>query len=212
MTDRPRAFGAPYSVYVRIVRLVLAEKGVDYELVPVDIFTPSGPPPDYLRRHPFARIPAFEHRGFTLYETGAITRYIDEVFDGPRLQPPDVRERARCNQLISIADAYAYPHLVWGIYVQRVSKPARGAVADEAAIAAAVPKATTCLRALSDLMGDNPWLAGGVLSLADLYFAPMFDYFLTAPEGRDITRQFGKLEAWWSRLAARPSMQATRLA
>ncbi len=99
MTGRPRLFGAEYSVYVRIVRLALAEKGTDYELVPVDIFASDGPRQDYLERHPFGRIPAFEYEGFRLYETGAITRYVDDVFDGRRLQPLDPRERARCNQL-----------------------------------------------------------------------------------------------------------------
>lgn len=88
MTEKPRLFGADYSVYVRIVRLVLAEKGIDYDLVPVDIFAESGPPPGYLDRHPFGRIPAFEHEGFRLYETGAIARYIDEAFPGISLQPP----------------------------------------------------------------------------------------------------------------------------
>lgn len=210
MTEKPRVFGAPYSVYVRTVRLVLAEKGVDYDLVPVDIFAKEGPPPGYLERHPFGRIPAFDHNGFALYETGAITRYIDEAFGGVTLKPPDIRERARCNQLISIVDGYAYPQLVWGIYVERVSKPARGAVPDEARIAAAVPKAATCLQAMSDLMADNPWLAGRALSLADLYAAPIFDYFLMTPEGRDMIPRFGNLEAWWSRMAAKPSVQDTR--
>jgi len=209
MTEKPRLFGAKYSVYVRIARLSLAEKAVEYELVPVDIFAKEGPPPGYLDRHPFGRIPAFEHAGFALYETGAIARYIDEAFAGPPLQPADLRERARCNQLISIADNYAYPHMVWGIYVERVSKPGRGLVADEAKIAAAIPKARVCLKAISDLMGDNPWLAGRQLTLADLYAAAMFDYFLMAPEGRDMIRQYGNLAAWWSHIAIRPSMSTT---
>jgi glutathione S-transferase len=210
MTEKPRVFGAPYSVYVRIVRLALSEKGVEYQLVPVDIFAKEGPPPGYLEKHPFGRIPAFEHGGFLLYETGAITRYADEAFDGAKLQPFDLRERARCNQLISIADNYAYPQLVWGIYVERVAKPARGAVPDEARIAAALPKATTCLKAMSDLMGDNPWLAGDALSLADLYAAPIFDYFLMTREGRDMLGKFGNLAAWWSQMAARGSVRDTR--
>jgi len=202
-------FGADYSVYVRIVRLVLAEKGIDYELVPLDIFAEGGPPPDYLHRQPFARIPAFEHDGFALYETGAITRYIDEAYDGPALQPTDVRERARCNQIVSIADNYAYPHLVWGIFVECVEKPAQGTPVDEAAIAALIPKAETCLKAMSELMGDRPWLAGESLSLADLYAAPMMDYFLMAPEGRHMIAHYPNLEAWWSRIAGRPSMTVT---
>ena len=209
MTIKPRVFGASYSVYVRIVRLALAEKEVEYELVPIDIFAQGGPPPGFLDRHPFGRIPAFEHAGFSLYETGAIARYVDEAFKGPPLQPSDTRERARCNQLISIADNYAYPHLVWGIYVERVSKPRRGAVVDEAKIAASIQNARTCLTAISDLMGDKPWLAGSQLTLADLHAAPMFDYFLMAPEGANIMQQHENLAVWWSRITARPSMEAT---
>jgi|SRR5271157_563417 len=64
MTEKPRLFGADYSVYVRIARLSLVEKGVEYELVPIDIFADEGPPRSYLMRHPFGRIPAFEHQAF----------------------------------------------------------------------------------------------------------------------------------------------------
>jgi glutathione S-transferase len=87
MGIEPVVYGAPYSVYVRAVRLALEEKGVPYRLVPIDVFTPDGPPKEYLNRQPFGRIPAFEHGGFQLYEAGAITRYVDEAFPGPVLQP-----------------------------------------------------------------------------------------------------------------------------
>ncbi|MBS7543722.1 glutathione S-transferase family protein [Ancylobacter oerskovii] len=206
MTDLPRLFGADYSVYVRIVRLVLAEKGVACERVPVDVFAEEGLPPGYLARHPFGRIPAFEHDGFRLYETGAITRYVDEAFDGPALQPVDPRRRARMNQLIGIADAYAYPALVWGVYVERVEKPARGGIADEAAVDAALATARLCIGALAEVMGDGPWLAGAALSLADLHVAPMIDYFVKAPEGAALLGDVPALADWWSRLAGRPSM------
>ena len=58
-------YGAPYSVYVRAVRLALAEKGVTYELVPVDIFA-AEVPGWYRALHPFGRIPAFAHDGLQL--------------------------------------------------------------------------------------------------------------------------------------------------
>ena len=74
-TNHPVVFGAPYSVYVRAVRLALEEKAVQYQLVPVDIFATQGPPPEYMARQPFGKIPAYQ-----LYEAGAITRYVDDVF------------------------------------------------------------------------------------------------------------------------------------
>jgi glutathione S-transferase len=207
---KPRVFGADYSVYVRSVRLALEEKGIDYELEPVDVFAASGPPASHLERQPFGRIPAFEHGDFRLYETGAITRYIDEAFAGPRLQPIDLRHRARMNQIVSIADSYLYPTLVWGIYVEQVSKPRDGISPDAARLASALAKAPVCLQAVAELMGDALWLAGPALSLADLYVAPMLHYFLMSPQGSEMMRAHDNLSAWWSRMDSRPSMARTR--
>ncbi|MBB4571703.1 glutathione S-transferase family protein [Rhizobium leucaenae] len=207
--EKPCLFGADYSVYVRIARLALLEKGVEHERVPIDVFAEGGPPASYLERHPFGLIPAFEHGDFRLYETAAITRYVDEVFDGPRLQPVAPRQRARMNQIVSIADGYLYPHLVWGICVERVFKPAKGIAADEERIAASLSKAAISLAALSDLIGYTPWFCGPEQTLADLYVAPMFDYFLMAPEGREMIEHHPKLASWWSRIAVRPSVSMT---
>src|ERR1700732_3526562 len=149
--EHPIVFGAPYSAYVRAVRLALEEKGVYYELVPVDIFSSTGAP-EYKARHPFGKIPAFEHAGFRLYEAEAIHRDIDEAFPGPALQPSDPRGRARMTQVISILDSYAYRTLVWDIYVERVSRPARGFPTDEPKIAAALPKAEVCRSGVSGLV------------------------------------------------------------
>jgi glutathione S-transferase len=55
----PVVYGARYSVYVRAVRMALAEKGVAYRLVEVDVFAPGGPPAEHLARQPFGEIPAF---------------------------------------------------------------------------------------------------------------------------------------------------------
>jgi len=210
MSDRPIVFGAAYSVYVRAVRLVLHEKGVAYDLVPIDVFASSGVPPEHLARHPFGRIPAFEHDGFTLYESGAIERYIDAAFDGPPLQPAEPRAQARMNQALSVLDGYCYRTLVWDIFVERVRAPANGRAPDEARIAAALPRADTCLRALAQIGGAGPWLAGPALTLADLPAAPMFVYFRMAPEGAAAIGRHPRIAAWLDRIIARPSVTATR--
>jgi glutathione S-transferase len=204
---KPILYGASYSVYVRSARLALAEKGVDYDLVEVDVFAPDGPPAEHLARQPFGKIPAFEHDGFRLYEAGAIIRYVDEAFPGPALQPADPRARARMNQVTSIIDSYAYPNLVWGVFVERVSGPARGRPTDAAKLAAALPKCETCLDALVALMGD--FLAGAQLTLADLHAAPMFDYFLQTQEGTEMLARRPALAQWWQRMRGRQSMLAS---
>src|SRR6266851_4655246 len=208
MSD-PSLFGAAYSVYTRIARLALAEKQIAYRLVETDIFAEAGPSAEYLGRHPFGRIPAFEHDGFRLYETGAITRYVDAAFAGPRLQPADPRACARMNQIIGVLDSYAYRTLVWDIFVERVRASAQGRQPDEARIAAALPKAAMCLQALVALKGDGPYLVGGNLTLADLHAAPMLIYFRMAKEGAARLRRAPALDTWLTALDRRPSIRAT---
>jgi glutathione S-transferase len=209
MNVDPILYGAPYSVYVRAVRLTLEEKGVAYRLVPVDVFAREGVPADHLDRHPFGRIPAFEYRGFRLYESGAITRYVDEVFAGPALQPSSPEDRARMNQVLSIADAYVYPTLVWDIYVERVSAPKQNRASDEARIEAALPRARVCLLALERIMGEGPFLTGAALTLADLHAAPMFAYFTQTFEAQVLLKAHVSLRSWWGMMAGRASMVST---
>jgi glutathione S-transferase len=205
---KPIVYGADYSVYVRIVRLALEEKGVDYELVPVDVFAAGGIPDWYLDHHPFGRIPAFEHDGFRLFETSAITRYVDEAFAGPALQPTDARRRATMNQIIGMLDAYAYRAMVWDVAVERLetSPP------DEALIAGGLAKAGTALRALSSLKVSGPWLMGGELTLADLHAAPIIGYFTKVAEGRSLLAGFAGIQDWWARIAERASFASTQKA
>lgn len=211
MTD-PVLFGAAYSVYTRIARLALTEKGVSHRFEEVDIFDPAGPPADYRGRHPFGRIPAFAHDGLDLYETAAICRYVDEAFPGPALQPPGPRGRARVAQLVGVLDSYGYRPMVWDVFVERVRQPAKGVASDEARIAEGVAKTDLCLSVLDGFIGDGAWLAGpdAPLSLADLHAAPMVAYLRVAPEGAAALARYPRLAAWWDRLAARPSMLATR--
>jgi glutathione S-transferase len=206
----PVLYGADYSVYTRIARLALAEKGVAYRFETVDVFAPGGPPAWYLDRHPFGRIPSFAHGEIALHEVAAITRYVDEAFPGPPLQPTDAVSRARMTQIISIMDSYGFRPLVLNLYVQRVSVVRRGDVPDEARIAAALPACERCVAALATLQGGSKFLVGAALTLADLHAAPMLAYVCLAPEGAAMLGRHADLAAWSRRMQARPAMIATR--
>src|SRR5882724_9429886 len=98
-------YGYQYSVYSWIARLAFEEKGEAYRWIEINPFAPDVPE-SYLALHPFKRVPTLVHDDFQIYETGAITRYIDEAFPGPSLQPADPRQRARLSQFLSIIDSY----------------------------------------------------------------------------------------------------------
>jgi glutathione S-transferase len=201
----PTVYGADYSVYVRTVRLALEEKAVEYRLETVDIFADDGPPAGYEQRHPFLKIPAFEHDGFKLFEAAAIMRYVDEVFDGPALMPATAEGRARANQITGVLDSYAYRCWVWDIFVER----SEGAP-DEDQLAAAMPRAETCLQAIEALMTADNFMLGPTPSLADLHAAPMIDLLRQTPEGERLLADHPRWLAWWQTMSERPSMAATQ--
>jgi glutathione S-transferase len=209
-STRPQLYGADYSVYVRIARLTLLEKGVAHDLIPVDIFAEDGIPDTHLGRHPFGKIPAFAHGDFHLYETGAITRYVDEAFYGPALQPTDAKTRARMNQIISIADGYVYPQMVWGLYVECIEKPKRGEAPDADRVEKAREVARISLDVLTGLIAEQRWMCGDTLTLADLYLAPMIDYAVEVPEFREMFSGHRTLADWWQRVTALESFRETR--
>lgn len=204
---RAVVYGAPFSVYVQAVRLVLEEKGVGYELREVDPFGPDGPPADHLERHPFGKIPTFEDGRVRLFESEAIARYIDDAYPGPALQPADPVARALMSQTISVLRSYAYPSWVWTVYIERISKPRRGLVPDEAAITQAMPKVKACTRVIAEATGDSPFLAGETLTLADCFAAPMLALLMEAPEGASVLAEVPTLSAWWDRMRARETVQ-----
>jgi len=200
-------YGTPGSPYVRSAQLALEEKGAVYDFSAVPFGTWGQVP--HVARHPFGRVPAFEHQGFALYETQAIMRYADAVFPGERLQPTDPRQAARMNQIIGIVDAYMFPNISAGISFQRLIAKRVGMTPDEARVAASLPKARVCIEALDQLKGDNAYMAGDALSLADLMVAPHYYYFSLTPEGRDILGPHERLRRWWQAMATRESIKKT---
>jgi len=193
--------GYRYSVYVRIARLTLAEKGVAHDRVDVNPFAPDVPA-SYLALHPFGRVPTLVHDGFALYETGAITRYIDRAFPGPALQPADPQALARMDQTISIVDSYGYWPMVRQVFSHRVFRPRMGQPADEVEIERGLASSAKVLAALEPLVDDG-------VTLADLHLGAMMAYFVQAPEAAMALRQYPRLAAWWAQLSRRPSFAAT---
>jgi len=96
LSSRSRTVLTLYSsrdcVHCHRVRLVLAAKGVSYDLVLVD---PAKPPEDLIDLNPYNSVPTLVDRDLTLYDTGVICEYLDERYPHPPLMPVDPLSRAR---------------------------------------------------------------------------------------------------------------------
>jgi glutathione S-transferase len=200
-------YGIPGSPFMRAVQMGLEEKKAAYRIAVVGVGESNSEA--YLKKHPFGRVPAFEHGDFSLYETQAILRYLDKICPEPPFEPGDPCAAARMNQIIGINDWYFFPKAAAVVVFQRIIGPTLlGTTTDEAAIAAAVPMARVCIAELDRLLGAQLFLAGDRLSIADLILAPQLDFFAETPEGKSLLAET-RLQAWLARMNERPSMQAT---
>jgi glutathione S-transferase len=201
-------YSVPGSPFGRAVLVALEEKGAKYlfsHVAPKTLRTS-----EHLARHPFGKVPVIDHGAFRLYESQAILRYLDRVFPVPALTPTDPQHAARMDQLMNVNDWYLFREVASVITFQRIVGPRLiGLKPDEAAIAAAMPKAETVFDELARQLSDRPFFAGDSLSLADVLLAPQLDLLQETPEWEPLTAKHADLQAWLGRVNSRPSMMAT---
>lgn len=194
-------YGAAYSVYTRIPRLVLEEANASYRLETIDIFTDGDLPAGYLTKHPFRKIPVLRHDEFEVYETDAIVDYIVSITGAP-LIPADPQLRARMRQIMRIIDNYAYQALVWDIYVCEYLQ-------DEDIGSEKRAAGKRVLQVLEDLI-IGPFILGETLTLADCWTVPIVEYLRFTPTGRALLAPHPRIEDWWEIVSKRPSVIRTR--
>jgi glutathione S-transferase len=199
-----KLYGHPWSINTRKVLMALAEKEQQAELVFIDIPKGEHKKPEHLERHPFGKAPAFEHGGVTIYETSAITHYVNEAFPGVALWPDRPRASARARQWERVAQSYFAPHvhplLVHSIFMRHI-----GGQKDEAVILSGLQNMQQPLDVIDQALQDSPYLAGEAFSLADVEWMPYLDYLEKI--GHDVFVDRPSARAWWQRISARPTWQ-----
>lgn len=205
----PIIYGTDFSTYVRSVRMSFEEKPAQYQLVDVSVIRGEHKQPAHMARNPFGTVPAFEHDGLKLYETGAIIRYVDQVYPGAKLTPDDPRERARMNQAMSLVDYHGYSTIIGKMVVERLFTAILNRPTDEATVKAALPKAELCLKEWERLKGGDKFFAGNQVSLADLLLFPILFYLTMTPEKTLLDANKG-MAAWFEAMSQRSSAKKTQ--
>jgi glutathione S-transferase len=180
--------------YVQRAAIALAEKGVAYERLYVDLANK----PDWFKAlSPLGKTPVLKVGETAIFESAVILEYLEETQPNP-LHPADPLRRAEHRSLIEFGSAILND--IWAFY----SAP------DAAAFAAKRRQLTERFAWLERRLRADPWFDGAAFSLVDAAFAPVFRYF----DAFDRIGSFGILEdlphvARWRRaLAARPSVKS----
>ena len=207
MKDPVHLHGYRYSVYNRIARLALLSKRVEHQTIEVNPFAELSEA--YLMLHPFGRVPVLTHGAFKLFETSAITRYVDRTFKGRSLQPESAVALARMDQVIAVIDAYAYWPMVRQVSSHAFFRPFVGEPSSREQVDEGLEASSKVLAFLNGVAGEGKVLTGGDFTLADCHLAPVIDYFVRAEEGQAALSAHLALQRWWDQVSALDILKAT---
>jgi glutathione S-transferase len=181
-----RLIDAPRCPYCARVRIALAEKGIAYETVVIDL---ANRPAWVYELNPIGKVPVLERDGWVLPESAVINEYLEEVFPEPALLPADPTQRANARLLIFRHDDFTDPYYA----LRRKEGGAEVAFAGE-------------LEALDATLAGMPYLTGPEFGLADIAYVP---WVLRARDLLGVSLEsYPSLVDWLARLAERPSIQA----
>jgi glutathione S-transferase len=193
----------------RVVRMFMAEKGIDIPKVEVDLRGGENRREPYLKVNPSGQCPALElDDGTVLAEVTAICEYLDEIKkDTPSLIGDTPAERAATRMWTRRVDLNIVEPALNGFRFAEGLKMFQNRVH-------CIPAAADDLKAsareklawLDGLMGGKSYIAGNKVSLADVFLFPMLDFLKTVGQGIDPGQK--NLSAWYERMKARPSAAA----
>jgi glutathione S-transferase len=193
-----KIYGHPMSTCTRKVLMTLAENNTPYELELVDFAKGEHKQPAHLARQPFGQIPSLDDEGFKLYESRAMSRYINDKVGGSLL-PKDLRERAKAEQWMSIETSNFSSSAMKFIFhhILQFAQPAE-------TLAAATTQLNTTLAAMDQQLATSTYLAGETFTLGDVCFMPYVEYLLGTPAKELFTKHTHVL-AWWAKVGERPT-------
>ena len=204
------------STCSRKARTTLAEKGVEWDSVHIDLHQFENWEPWYVKIHPNGVVPAMDHDGRIIIESNAILEYIDETFEGPSLKPEDTWERANMRVWMDKSEHVLHKnmHLIshnnhhahrWGEYEKQHghealmakvrSQPDLQRRYDEIrnsdgiaddVVAFAVERVIDQLSMMENDLERGPWMTGETYSLADIAVLPFVERFQANGYGAEV--------------------------
>jgi glutathione S-transferase len=157
-----KLIGSLVSPYVRKVRIVMAEKKLDYELTLEDVWAPGS---TILQSNPLGKVPCLiMEDGGAMFDSRVIVEYLDTLTPVGKLIPPHGRERAEVKCWEALADGVLDAAIL--MRLEKNLRPAEQQSKDWTARQMA--KVEAGLKAMSSGLADTPYCAGNHYTLADV--------------------------------------------
>ena len=199
-----RLYHQPLSPFCRKIRLVLAEKKIEVELVEEKTWERRI---DFLRLNPAGKVPVLRMDDLVLAESSAIFEYLEEVYPDPPLLPQTPAERAEARRLEGWFDDKFHNEVTANLLYERVNKRlSKSGYPESARIKEGARNIKYHLDYIGWLMEGRRWLAGDQMSIADFAAAAQLsclDYIGDVDWNRS-----EPLKEWYAKVKSRPAFRS----
>ncbi|KAJ6867537.1 hypothetical protein NC652_038671 [Populus alba x Populus x berolinensis] len=205
-----KVYGPAMAVCPQRVMACLLEKGVEFDLVHVDLDSGEQKLPEFLLKQPFGQVPVVEDGDFKLFgksdESRAIIRYYAAKYEdrGPNLLGNTLEEKALVDQWLEI-EAHNFNDLVFNIVFQVLILPRIGQQGDSELVKTYEEKLEKVLDVYEQRLSKSKYLAGDSFTLADLSHLPATRYLVNEAGLGHLVKDRKKLNAWWEDISSRPA-------
>ncbi|MDJ0858859.1 MAG: glutathione S-transferase family protein [Dinoroseobacter sp.] len=199
-----RLYHVPLSPFCRKVRLVMAEKKIEVDLVEEKYWEPST---DFLRRNPAGKVPVLKMGGKYLSESSAICEYLEEIQPKPALLPTKPEDRFEARRLAAWFDDKFFNEVTRNLLYERVNRKIMGTGYPESrAIKTGAQKIKYHIDYMAWLLDQRRWLAGDQMTIADFAAAAHFsclDYIRDVDWNRSAV-----VKDWYAKIKSRPAFRS----
>ncbi|MFQ5439239.1 MAG: glutathione S-transferase family protein [Paracoccaceae bacterium] len=199
-----RLYHAPLSPFCRKVRLVLAEKKIEVELVEERYWEKRK---DFMEMSPGGQVPVLRADGLVLNESTAICEYLEERHPDPALMPSSAAARAEVRRLNSWFDDKFHREVTANLLYERVNKKiTQSGYPDSANVKAGARNIKFHIDYMARLLEQRRWIAGNMMTLADFTAAAQLsclDYICDVDWDRNAT-----VRAWYATIKSRPAFRS----
>jgi len=200
-----KLYDYPDCPFCQKVRVVLAEKDLEYEKVFVDLRKQDQKAPDFLRMNPHGKVPVLVDEDEVIYDSTIINEYLEDEYPLPRLMPEDSQGRALVRMLEDYCDNCFIPPTT--MLLAQLRRPE--AERDQARVDQAREELKRALHFVCERLEGNEYLAGSEFTIADAAFAPRM--LVLGRLGFEFEPALAPVQAWIDRIRQRPSVRALGL-
>jgi glutathione S-transferase len=200
-----KLYDYPDCPFCQKVRVVLAEKDLEYEKIFVDLRKQEQKLPDFLRLNPYGKVPVLIDEDEVIYDSTIINEYLEEEYPLPRLMPEDSQGRARVRMLEDYCDNSFIPPTTVLLAQLRKADAER----DVQRVEQAREDLRRALYYLRDRLAGHEFLVGKEFSLADAAFAPRI--MVLGRLGIELEPALAPVQTWIDRIRARASVRGLGL-